>query len=306
MTAPKKNSASDRARPAISDRRRISALLKAVAENPEGGTLLQIAKDKNIRIVLSDRPGKVAAAGLFNGEEKRIDLQRTETDDTLVGVLAHELRHMWQERRTDLDTNGLSARDALVQRRVVEGDAFAYQIRFEITSRQDELDELKKALADIPDRKEAAKALKEFNKVCQKAEMKSFFDTMQNDMASYDKQTIEGLQLKLKLAQLYIKQYKLLDKVPSKARKWEGERKKTGTALKKLFNEVAKPRPLPENLLDIAREGLSPDSPKYLRHKNVKNLAAAVRKQIPAKTLQKAEALEKKILTTIKKSGRLG
>ena len=306
MTAPKKNSASDRARPAISDRRRISALLKAVAENPEGGTLLQIAKDKNIRIVMSDKPGKQGAVGLFNGDEKRIDLERGAKDDMLVGILAHELRHMWQGRRTNLDADGLSAKDALVLRRVIECDAFAYQMRFEIAPKQGEIDEIKKALAELPDRKQAASALKDFNKACKKVEMKAFFDTMQQDMASYDKQTIASLQIKLKLAQLYIQQHKRLDDIPSNARKWRDLRKDADRSLRKIYNEIANPRPLPESLLDVARDGLKSDSPKYLRHENVKNLAAYVRKQIPAKTLQKAEALEKKILTTIKKSGRLG
>lgn len=296
MTAPKKKS--------VSDKQRLNALLKSVAENPEGGTLLQIAKDKNIRIVLSNRPAKVGAAGLFNGDEKRIDLQRSETDDTLTGVLAHELRHMWQDRRANIDTNGLSARDALVLRRVVEGDAFAYQIRFEINSRQGELDELRKALAGIPDRKQAASALKEFNKVCKKAEMREFFVTMQGDMASYDKQTLDMLRVKLKLAQLYIRQGKLLDKIPSDSPKWGKERKEVNGELKKIFNEVAKPRPLPGSLLEIAREGLKNDSPKYLRHKDVQSLAAYVRKQIPPKTIARAEALEQKIITTIRKSGR--
>ncbi|MEZ0259771.1 MAG: DUF6782 family putative metallopeptidase [Alphaproteobacteria bacterium] len=298
MTAPKKKADSS------ADRKRVRALLKAVADNPEGGTLLQIAKDKNIRIVMSDRPAKQGAVGLFNGDAKRIDLQRGAKDDTLVGVLAHELRHMWQSKRTNLDTDGLSARDALVHRRVVEGDAFAYQIRFEINQRQDELDGLRKALADIPDRKQAASALKEFNKVCQKAEMKAFFLTMQEDMAAYDKQTLDLLRLKLKLSQLYIKQGKLIDQVPSKSPKLQKERRKVDGELKKIFNSVAKPRPLPDSLLDIAREGLAKDSPKYLRHKDVQSLAAYVRKQIPAKTLARAEALEQKIIATISKAGK--
>jgi hypothetical protein len=299
MTPQMKNKADS-----ASDRRRVNALLKAVAENPEGGTLLKIAKDKNIRIVLSEKPGEQGAAGLFDGDGKRIDLQRDLPDSILADVLAHELRHMWQARRTNLDTNGLSARDALVQRRVVECDAFAYQIRFQITSQQDELDEIKKALAALPDRKKAAAALKEFNKVCKRAEMRAFFNDMQSDMASYDRQTLQTLRVKLKLAELYIRQGRLLDKIPSKARKWEQKRKEADQGLKKLFNEVAHPRPLDDSLLDILRDGLGPDSPKYFRHRDVNNLAAYVRKQIPPKTLEKAEALEQKIITTIRKSGR--
>ncbi len=290
----------------VSDQKRVNALMKAIAETPEGGQLLEIAKNNKIRIVISDKPEEMKAVGLFSADDREVSLLRTAKDEILAGVLAHELRHLWQSKRVNLDTNGLSAVDAMVHRRVVECDAFAYQIRFEIAMRHDELNMLRDALKEIPDPKKAAEAAREFNKIVKASgEMKNYFDNMQTDMKSYDDQTLESLRLRLKLAQLYAQQKKNLDKVPSHAQKWEKKRKENKKELRKLFNDVAKPRPLDGRLLDITREGLEADSKNYLRYKNIESLAAYVRKQIPKKTVKKAESLEQKILATVRRTGVL-
>lgn len=290
--------------PVSSDRKRVNALMKAIAETPEGGQLLDIARNNKIRIVISDRPREMKAVGLFSADDKEVSLLRSAKDEMLAGVLAHELRHMWQSKRVNLDTNGLSALDAMVHRRVVECDAFAYQIRFEIAMRDDELKALRDALKAIPDRKQAAAATKEFNKIVKASGgMKNYFDSMQVDMKAYDDQTLEGLRLRLKLAQLYAQQKKHLDKVPSKAQRWEKKRSENRKELTALFNQVAHPRKLDNRLVTITKEGLGSDSKNYLRYRNVENLAAQVRKQIPKNTVKKAEELERKIIATVRKTG---
>jgi len=297
MTAAQKKAASSAAA-----RKRVNALIRAVAENPEGCALIALARREKIRIRLSGKPRAVDAVGLFSEDDKAIDLERSAKNKDLTEVLAHELRHLWQSRIIRLDTNGLSAADAIVQRRLTEGDAFAYQIRFQLAPAQDEIAAVKKALTTMTGKKKAA-ARKEFNKLAGSMEMKAFFLTMQSDMKDYDGQTIKSLKLKLELAKLCVKQRQLLDKIPSKAKKWERERSKADNTLKDLYNEIAHPRPLDPKLPDILREGLTQDCPKYFRYQNVANLAAFIRKQIPKNTLKQAQGLEKKILTVIKNSG---
>jgi len=288
---------------AVSARKRLNMIIKAVAQNPEGCELVALARREKIRIVLSGKPKASGALGLFNEDEKRIDLERSAKDKDLAEVLAHELRHLWQSRIVSLDTNGLSAVDSIVQRRVTECDAFAYQIRFQLFSKQDDLTAMKKTLRDMRGKKKSAAARKAFNKIARVLEMKAFFLDMQSEMDSYDKQTLKSLRLKLDLAKLCVKQRELLDQIPSKAKKWQTERSKVAGRMRKLYNEIAHPRPLDKKLLGILREGLTPESPTYFQYKNVDNLAAFIRRQIPQKTLKEAASLEKEILTTIKKAG---
>jgi len=285
-----------------SARKRVNAIIREVAKNPEGAALIALARREKIRIVISGRPRATGAVGLFSEDEKRIDLERSAKDKDLAEVLAHELRHLWQSRIIRLDTNGLSATDSMVQRRLTECDAFAYQIRFQLAAGRDDLAEIKKALAKMPEKKKTA-ALKDFNKLAAATEMKAFFIDMQSTMDCYDKQTIKSLQMKRELAGLCVKQRKLLNKIPSKDKKWEEERSKNSRRLTELYNEIAHPRPLDKNLPEILREGLTSSSRKYFRYQNVDNLAAFIRRKIPQGTLKKAQNLEKKILTIIEESG---
>ena len=298
MTAARKKAA-----PSASTRKRVNALIRAVAKNPEGAALIALARREKIRIVISDKPRAVGATGLFHEDDKAIDLDRKAKDKELAEVLAHELRHLWQSRIIRLDTNGLSAVNSMVQRRITECDAFAYQIRFQLTSGRDDLAEIKKSLTKAPDKKKAAASLKEFNALSAMIDMKAFFMSMQSEMDCYDRQTIETLQHKLEIARIFVKYRELLENTPSKAKKWEAERSKNDRRLKELYNEIAHPRPLDKKLPEILREGLASDSRKYFRYQNVDNLAAFIRREIPKKTLKKAQALEKKILTVIEKSG---
>lgn len=297
MTAAKKKAASSAAA-----RKRVNAIIREVAENPEGSALIALARREKIRITLSGKPRAVGAVGLFSEDDKAIDLERSAKNKDLAEVLAHELRHLWQSRIIRLDTNGLSAVDSIVQRRLTECDAFAYQIRFQLAPAQDEITAVKKALAGLAGKKKTA-AHKEFNKLAAATQMKAFFIDMQSEMKDYDGQTIKSLKLKLELAKLCVKQRKLLEKIPSKAKKWERERSKADNTLKDLYNEIAHPRPLDPKLPEILREGLTQDCPKYFRYQNVDNLAAFIRKQIPKNTLKQAQSLEKKILTVIKNAG---
>lgn len=286
----------------VSDRRRVNAIIREVAKNPEGAALIALARREKIRILLSGRPRKVQAVGLFSEDERRIDLERSAKNKDLAEVLAHELRHLWQSRIIRLDTNGLSAADSMAQRRLTECDAFAYQIRFQLAPQQAEFAKIKKSLAGLTGKQHAA-ALKEFNKLAGTMEMKAFFLTMQSDMDDYDRQTIKSLKLKLELAELCVKERKLVYGVPSKAKKWQAARQKADGQLKALYNEIARPRPPHKNLPDILREGLDSDSPKYFRYQSAASLSRFIRKQIPQKTLREAQKLEQQILTVIENSG---
>ena len=90
MTAAKKKAASS-----VSARKRVNAIIRAVAENPEGCALIALARREKIRIILSSKPRKLGAVGLFSEKEKVIDLERSAKDKDLAEILAHELRHFW-------------------------------------------------------------------------------------------------------------------------------------------------------------------------------------------------------------------
>ena len=286
----------------VSDRKRVNAVIREVAKNPEGAALIALARREKIRIVLSDRPRKAGAVGLFSEGERRIDLERSAKDKELVEVLAHELRHLWQSRIIRLDTTGLSAADSMAQRRLTECDAFAYQIRFQLAPQQVEFSKIKKSLAGLKGKEHAA-ALKEFNSLAGSMEMKAFFLSMQSGMDDYDRQTVKTLKLKLELAAICVKQRELVYAVPSNAKKWRQARQKSDRQLKALYNEIACPRPPDKKLPDILREGLDKGSPKYFRYQNADNLSRFIRKQIPKKTLREAQKIEQQILAVIENSG---
>jgi hypothetical protein len=291
----KKSQAKNRNR----DRARLAALRAALSANPEGKKLLALAQRQGVPISFSGKPKKNGAVGLFDIEDRTVTLDPGEKDGPLGTVLAHELRHLWQSGVAKVREREISAADMLVRRRVIEGDACAYEMRFQLSSQWREIDNLSKLALKAPKSTEARAAMKIVNGLRAKFGMKAqFIKVQKNRMGPYDKMTLRSLSLQLKLAQALAQEKKFLDAHPSKAKKVVEERRKCNGELKQIFNQASAPRPLDDSLCNITREGLSRGSPNYLGFTAAKDLAAFVRRQIPAKTLQKAKTLEKKIRKT--------
>ena len=281
------------------DKARLAALRKTLAANPEGKKLLALAQRQGVPISFSDRPKKNGASGLFDIEDRTVTLNPDEKDGILSMVLAHELRHLWQFGIVKVRENHISATDMLVRRRVIEGDACAYEMRFLLVPQLTELEKLQKTASRQPKSPEARATMKILGQALAKAGMKAEFMKVQKKrMGPYDKMTLRSLSLQLKLAQILAKEKKFLDAHPSKAKKAVKERRKCNQELKEIFNQASAPQPLHDSLVNITREGLSAGSPNYLGFTTAKELVAFIRRQIPAKTLKKAHALERKIRMT--------
>ena len=291
----KKKKAKDKA----ADRARLAAVRKMLSADPEGKKLLALARKKRVPISFSDKPEKMNANGLFDIDSKTVTLNPAAKDKLLGGVLAHELRHLWQTCVADLEERKISAADMLVRRRVIESDAFAYETRFSLAPQLRMVEDMSKIAAKKPKSPEAIKAMKIVDRVRAQFGMKAAFMKAQKQlMPVYDKMTLRSLALELKLARIYAEEKKFLDAHPSKSRLRTEELRKCNKELKGIFNHVSAPQPLEKSLIRIIREGLSPRSPNYLGITTTAQLAAVVRKQIPSKTLTKARALEKKIRKT--------
>lgn len=281
------------------NRVRLAALRKVLSADPEGKKLLALARKQGVPISFSAEPKKNGAAGLFDIEDRTVTLNPGEKDGALSAVLAHELRHMWQSGVAKVRETEISAADMLVRRRLVEGDACAFEMRFLLSPQLRALEKLSKTVSRSPGSPEARAVMKIVDKARAQFGMKAnFMKAQKKRMGPYDKLTLRSLGLQLKLAQIYAKEKKFLDAHPSKSKKVAQERRKCNQELNAIFNQASAPQPLDDSLVNITREGLSPNSPNYLGFTTAKELAAFVSRQIPAGTVKKAQALEKKIRKT--------
>ncbi|TAL28375.1 MAG: hypothetical protein EPN97_14670 [Alphaproteobacteria bacterium] len=281
------------------NRERLAALRKTLAADPEGKRLLDLARKQRVPISFSADPKKMDALGLFDIVDRTVTLNPGEDDRALSGVLAHELRHLWQAGVADVREKEISATDMLVRRRLIESDAFAYEMRFHLSAQLRTMEKLSKIAARHAASPDGRAAKKMADEARAAFGMKAYFMKAQKKrMGVYDKTTLRSLALQLKLAQIYAEQKKLLDAHPSKSKKLAAARRECDQGLKNIFNRVSAPQPLDDSLVNITREGLSRRSPNYLGFTTAKELSAFIRRQIPAGTVKKARALEKKIKKT--------
>lgn len=288
------------------DKERLAKLRKWLAATPDGKMLLELAKAEHVPISFANSndistKGVFNAAGVFDIHSRTIALGRKVSDETLKGVLPHELRHLWQACVADRDKGlaDLSGPDMLVWRRVYEGDAYAYQERFALAPSLKTLNELVDEMAKKGDK---AGATREAKKIARDFGMKTLFLDAQADLGGYDKMTLHTQKLELQIAQICVRQLKTLDRFPGKYKELEGTRKECVARLRKLFNRVSAPRKLNNQIVRITRDGLVPRSANYLGFKNAKDLAAFIRRQIPAHTLKRAKAMDKKIKKVVGKA----
>ncbi|MEZ0224068.1 MAG: DUF6782 family putative metallopeptidase [Alphaproteobacteria bacterium] len=280
------------------DGARLAAARKRLAADPDGKKLLALARQKGVPIFFSaDR--EMDAAGRFDGADKTIALARDLDSKALACVLAHELRHLWQAGIANLGERYLSAADALVRRRLIEGDALAFEKRFMLSSQLKQFEKMTEKLLQLQASPAAVEAMKVVSDMRVKFGMKGcFIEAQKKRMGPYDRKTLRSLTLLLQMAQIYAREKKRLNTHPSKSSRLEKGRSACDRELKRIFRRVSSPQKLDRGLINITRETLAPGSPNYLGFTTTKDLAAYVRAQIPAKTLKKAQALEKKIRKT--------
>jgi hypothetical protein len=249
--------------------------------------------------------GLPSAQGTFSHGDNTITLKRSASDKALNSVLPHELRHLWQ----DCALKGvpgqirLSGPDMLVLARVIEGDAYAYQDRFDMMAELS--DEMGALFKNSPKEIRAAEKRAIISDVVDEGySMKSRFMAAQRDLGEYDKITLAAQKLELKKARLCIKQMKLIDAHPELGGHFRCERAKCATDLAMIFDRVTSALPLNDKLVNVTREGLGFHDRNYLGFKTAKALSAFIRKQIPRPTLKKAQAMDEKIKRTIEKAMR--
>jgi len=97
---------------------------------PEGKELLELAETNGCAIIFNpDLPKDTYGMMDFRG--KAIHLNPASNDYSLLGTLAHELRHLWQACIIDMDPSKiLFSPYAFAFTRLIEGDAFAFSEGF--------------------------------------------------------------------------------------------------------------------------------------------------------------------------------
>lgn len=110
------------------DQRRIREIRRLMAKSPLGKKLLDWADANNIRIEMDHQ---TEAGGYYYQGYRIVALSARSSNEQLVGTLAHEIRHAWQDFHGMLpsltqDWNKLqSVGDYITQIKFVEADAFA-------------------------------------------------------------------------------------------------------------------------------------------------------------------------------------
>ena len=109
------------------DRPRMIALVNRLAKSPCGLETLQIAAENGFKFSFFE-PG-VRCCGACDEAGHWVRLNPTETDDKLVGTLAHECRHAGQFVRGAHEAFGvLDVRSELISFRAMEADAQTYAV----------------------------------------------------------------------------------------------------------------------------------------------------------------------------------
>ncbi len=103
----------------------ITAILKSL---PTGKLIMDWAEDRGVSIWL-DYQCKDSAGGYHIIGSKTVCLSANLTDLQLVPILAHELRHAWQDEQNFMPSLYKNAKTYLKQIRFIEADATAYEFQ---------------------------------------------------------------------------------------------------------------------------------------------------------------------------------
>lgn len=105
------------------DDARMGNLLASFSATPLGASLLGYAHDTGVNLILS-RDMSTADYGLSGGNMVKLNAIKPDAD--LMTTLAHELRHVWQERQMGLKPHAVSPDARIAMTRFMEADAFSF------------------------------------------------------------------------------------------------------------------------------------------------------------------------------------
>jgi len=113
---------------------RIKKIKNLLSRSPLGKTILTWASENDIKIYMDYQCN--GARGYYTVSSKSVCLNAKKADADLAHVLAHELRHAWQDSQNLIPTLFTSPTEILQQIRFIEADAYAHQMQcyWEITN----------------------------------------------------------------------------------------------------------------------------------------------------------------------------
>jgi len=108
----------------ISDQNRIAFMRRRISESTLGNALLEWADDNDIQILMDHKCNGVI--GYYMIGTNTVCLNSLFSNEDLLGTLAHELRHAWQDHNGLLSNTITTPQDYATQVRFIEADAFAF------------------------------------------------------------------------------------------------------------------------------------------------------------------------------------
>lgn len=107
-----------------SDQNRIECIRQRVSQSTLGNALLEWADDNDIQILMDNECKGVI--GYYMIGTNTVCLNILFDNEALLGTLAHELRHAWQDHNGLLSNTITTPQDYATQIRFTEADAFAF------------------------------------------------------------------------------------------------------------------------------------------------------------------------------------
>ena len=109
--------------------KRIMRLLDTLTRSPLGYRLADHAKRSGIAVMFDPEIGK-NALGFYYPDVRIVILSPQADDNALIGAIAHEFRHAWQDSRgLMINSVMVNPLDYLVKSRLIEADATACQLQ---------------------------------------------------------------------------------------------------------------------------------------------------------------------------------
>lgn len=110
---------------------KLTRCISRMAQSETGRALLDTAAEYGVRVALKDNH---IYYGDFDRETKKVTIEGKSSDGALIEILAHELRHGWQDRHGFDSSFELPPSDNVIINRLIEADAeaVANQVAWEL------------------------------------------------------------------------------------------------------------------------------------------------------------------------------
>lgn len=274
--------------PGSDDAARLERLKTIFSSIPEGAALLALAEQNDMKVLFKrDLPGR--DRGRVDYLDHAIYIDPEQDDADALTIMAHELRHLWQACISAVGFSVFSFPQIFVYMRVIEGDAYAFSMRFVEKLREktgqailhhnftrdgilremyyrESLSirgEMRVRLADVPDLTEPPS---------EKIDLKEAFLNFQGtqNARAYDQSVVSMLES----IQADIDGGEMSEPV-----------------LQQIFRRVSNPPVMGEDVTNITIADVDFDGIKYLDFKSVEDLTSMVLAHVPPGTLERARKL---------------